>query len=87
MVVSDKDLLFQQLDRLVENLIYRIAPQASFLLIDPAKKIVRQFVEPYLGFFTENNKLNADMATDFLKEKTIQEIENFKQNYIKLKDQ
>lgn len=78
---TDREILYSMLDREIDNLL-RINPILS-VFSSTIKSYLHNFLDPYLNFFMEGDKLQVDMATTFMKEEMINKMEEFKTNFIK----
>jgi hypothetical protein len=86
--MNDKQIFFQVLFREVDNLIGSFNNPLFSMFSDPAKHYLEKILTPYIDAFIEppKNELNADAATEFLKEEMNEKISKFKEKFNKMKD-
>ena len=76
--MSDKELLFQLLDREIEGLLSALGP--NFRMFAPmVSKYVQNFISPYVNAFMYDgtDEINSKAAGAYLKEETTNKIEEF----------
>lgn len=76
---TEKELLFQVLDREVDNFLYKISPIAG-MMAPNVKAYLHEFVSPYIDAFLippEKKKLNTEAASEFTKEEVNDKIASF----------
>jgi hypothetical protein len=77
-IMSDKELLYQMLQREISNLIEGVAPQ--FRMFSPmAANYVLNIIDPYVNAFLspDDGSLNQQAAGAFLKQETNEKIDKF----------
>jgi hypothetical protein len=80
--MTDKELLYQMLNREVENLIANVAPQ--FKMFSPyATNYIISIVDPYVNAFLspDDGTLNQKAVTAFLKQETTDKIDRFLKDF------
>jgi ferric iron reductase protein FhuF len=74
---SDKEILFQMLNREVDNILMNFGPFGN-LASGPVKKYLYEMVSPYVdAFLNSNESLNASAATEFTKEQVNDKVDAF----------
>lgn len=86
--MSDKEIFYQVLFREVDNLLANFNSPLVSVFSEPVKNYLQRFLEPYVNAFIEppKNELNAEMASEFLKEEANEKIESFKKRFNKTRD-
>lgn len=86
--MNDKEIFYQVLFREIDNFLANFNNPLVNVFSDPVKRYLEKFLEPYVEAFIEppKNELNADMASEFLKEEANEKIENFKKRFEKTRD-
>lgn len=77
--MSDKDILYNILSREIDNLL-SVNPSLAFFS-GPIKKWVFNYIDPYVNFFMEGDRLQTDIATAFVQEEMGNKIKDFKKKY------
>jgi hypothetical protein len=82
--MTDKELLYQMLEREVGNLIETAIPQFS-VFSGSASKYLIELIDPYVSAFLspDDGTLNQDAAKAFLKQETTEKIDNFLKEFEK----
>jgi ABC-type transporter MlaC component len=80
--MSDKDLLYQMLEREISNLLNIAAPQFR-MFSGSVSKYVIQLVDPYVDAFLspDDNTLNSKAVGAYLKQETNEKIEKFLKDF------
>lgn len=74
---SDKEILFQMLNREVDNILMNFGPFGN-LAAGPVKKYLYEMVSPYVdAFLNSNESLNTSAATEFTKEQVNDKVDAF----------
>jgi hypothetical protein len=83
---SDKDILFQMLNREVDNILMNFGPFGN-LAAGPVKKYLFEMVSPYVdAFLNPNETLNASAASEFTKEQVNDKVDAFLKKFNAEKD-
>jgi hypothetical protein len=81
--MSEKDILYQVLNREVSNLLSRVNP-AFRMFSSTITTYLINFVDPYVDAFTNvDGNINTKAASGFLKEEVSEKIEAFMQKFEK----
>lgn len=76
---TELNVFYQMLDREIENIIYRVAPQLSSFS-GTAKQKVHGYIEPYVqALLGSDGKVDTNTAAEFAKEEACSKIEAFKE--------
>lgn len=80
--MTDKDLLYQMLDREIDNFINRANPMLS-LMAGPIKNFVFNFIDPYVDAFMGGDPkgFNPKAVEGYLKEEVNEKVSNFMKKY------
>lgn len=78
--MSEKEIFYSILGREIDNLLSG-SPYAG-LISNIVKKWVFNYIDPYVNLFIEDDILQADMATAFIKEEMSAKIDNFKKKFM-----
>lgn len=81
---TDKELLYSMLDREIDNLLGYNSVLSLFS--GTVKNYIHSFLEPYLNFFMEGEKLQVNMASAFIEEEVHNKLENFKKKFNEQED-
>ena len=75
--MNEKEILFQMLDRYINNLVVQFVP--SFSAFSPAiSRFVKNAIEPYVdAFMMGTNSINTEAAGEFLKTEMNEKIDTF----------
>jgi hypothetical protein len=82
--MNDKDILYSIIDRYIDNLLIR-NPSLSFLS-GPIKKWVYNYIDPYVNLFVEDDDLQVDIASGFVKQELTDKIDIFKKKFKEYKE-
>lgn len=81
---SDKEVLYSMLDREIDNILGYNSVLSIFS--GTIKSYVHSFLEPYLNFFMEGEKLQVNLASAFVEQEFHNKVENFKKNFNEIKE-
>lgn len=81
---SDKEVLYSMLDREIDNILGYNSVLSIFS--GTIKSYVHSFLEPYLNFFMEGEKLQVSLASAFVEQEFHNKVENFKKNFNEIKE-
>ena len=77
--MDDKQILYNIIDRYLDNILAHY-PSLN-MLGGPIKKWVFNYIDPYVNLFMENEELQIDMASGFIKEELTDKIDIFKKKF------
>jgi hypothetical protein len=80
--MTDKELLYQMLQREVVNLVETLAPQFK-MFSGVAANYVLELIDPYINAFLspDDGALNQKAASAFLKQETNEKIDKFLKDF------
>lgn len=80
--MSDKELIFQIIDREIENIIAQINPGLR-VFAPMASKYVCRYIEPYVDAFIDpdSSKINTRAAEEYLKQESLSKIGEFMKKF------
>jgi hypothetical protein len=80
--MTDKELLYQMLQREVNDLINNLAPQFR-MFSGVASNYLIELIDPYVNAFLspDDGKLNKSAAGEFLKQETNEKINKFLKDF------
>lgn len=84
-MMNDKEILYSVLDRYIDNLL--VSSPALNVLSGPIKRFVFNYIDPYVNLFLENDTLQVDMASGFIKKELTDKIADFKKLFKETKDE
>ena len=86
--MTDKEIFFQVLFREVDNFLANFNNPLVAVFSDPVKHYLEKFLDPYVDAFSypPKNEINAEIASEFLKEEANEKIENFKKRFEKTRE-
>lgn len=79
--MTEKEIFYSILGREIDNLC-SANPGLAFFSTG-IKNWIFNFIDPYLTYFMEGDRLQVDMATSFMKQEINEKIESFKKNFNK----
>ena len=77
--MNDKEILYNVLDREIDNLLSN--NPALYMFRTSIKNWVYNYIEPYVNFFIDGGKLDADMAEAYVLDETTKKLEAFKAKF------
>jgi hypothetical protein len=86
--MTDKEIFYQVLFREVDNFLANFNHPLIAVFSDPVKHYLEKFLDPYVDAFSypPKNEINAEIASEFLKEEANEKIENFKKRFEKTRE-
>lgn len=77
--MNDKQILYNIIERYIDNILLR---NPSFNMFSgPIKKWVINYIDPYVNLFIEDDALQVDMASSFVKQELTDKIDIFKKSF------
>lgn len=77
--MNDKEILYNILSRELDNLIAKYP--VAYLFKDNIKSWVFNYIEPYMNFFMEGERMDVEMASSFVEEELTNKLAAFKAKF------
>lgn len=74
--MTDKELLYQMLDREISNLLGGFSPALKGFSGMVTNYVIR-YIDPYVDAFISGGKINTSAASEYLKDETNKKIEEY----------
>lgn len=82
--MTDKEILYNVIDRYVDNILRQNPSLGMFSGI--IKRWIINYIDPYVNLFIEDDNLQVEMASGFVKQELTNKIDIFKKNFKEMKD-